>query len=435
MTYQKSPFLLRVIIVVVAVVLGLSLNMFQFRNPFRGVPTVSRQTNEAVRQFQSSQSPATEDSRPGPVQGNPSTGQDAALSGGADSSKERPASAQDKEGRSGRNPGQEMQAGANSNSAQVPVQSAEGSAPVTSSIMQSPARAPSAEPEISSPAVSENKTPGYSEKPEGLTGAEPKAAAQTTSGTSAAELSASEQSASGKSGTAAGPDALPARPTTVVPILQGNRTISEPPVTWAPDRARSVGIGREVPAGPVRQGGDKPSPAPAPAPASATARTGPSAERTPSQPALAREESKAGQPDTARKTGEPSGPDADSLAGAARAIEQKAGKVLEFKVQNLPGEFVLTIVTDTPVEKVESFHAKSPARLIVDIMGGWQAAGPSNRSVDSDLVEKIRVGVHPDKLRLVMDYKDKDLPAVSEPIIERQSRAVVIRLPKPKTGQ
>jgi hypothetical protein len=109
--------------------------------------------------------------------------------------------------------------------------------------------------------------------------------------------------------------------------------------------------------------------------------------------------------------------------------------VLEFKVQNLPGEFVLTIVTDTPVEKVESFHAKSPARLVVDIMGGWQAPGPSNRTVDSDLVEKIRVGVHPDKLRLVMDYKAKDLPQVSEPIIERQPRAVVIRLPKPKKEQ
>ena len=429
MTHQKSPFLLRVIIVVVALLLGLSLNMFQFRNPFRGVATVSRQTSEAVRQLQSSQSPAMEDSRPGPVQGNSPTGQDAALSGGTDSSKERPATVQDKEGMSDRNPGQEIQAGTNSNTAQVPGQSAEGSASVPSTL-QSPARAPSAEPEISSPAVSENKTPESSEKPEGLTGAEPKAAAQTTSGTSTPELSASEQSASGKSGIAVGPDALPAQPKTVVPILQGNRTISEPPVTWAPDRARSVGIGREVPAGPVvRQGGDKPSPAPAPA------QTGPSAERTPSKPATAREAREADQPNASRKTGESSGPDADPFVGAARAIEQKAGKVLEFKVQNLPGEFVLTIVTDTPVEKVESFHAKSPARLVVDIMGGWQAAGPSNRSVDSDLVEKIRVGVHPDKLRLVMDYKDKDLPQVSEPIIERQPKAVVIRLPKPEKEQ
>jgi hypothetical protein len=169
--------------------------------------------------------------------------------------------------------------------------------------------------------------------------------------------------------------------------------------------------------------------------AATKAQAGPPDARSSSLPIRTREEREAVQAGSAQKTGEGPGSELPSLAEEEKAAGAKTGKVLDFKVQDLPGEFVLTIVTDSPVERVTSFHAKSPARLVVDLVGGWQAEGPPTRAVGSDLVEKIRVGVHPDKLRLVIDYKDKNLAVVSEPIIERQPRAVVIKLPKVEAGQ
>ncbi|WP_043645291.1 AMIN domain-containing protein [Fundidesulfovibrio putealis] len=110
----------------------------------------------------------------------------------------------------------------------------------------------------------------------------------------------------------------------------------------------------------------------------------------------------------------------------------KGTRILEIKTQDKPGEFVLTIVTDGPVEKVTSFHAKGPARLAVDLQGSWQSALGASTPVEGELFERIRLGAHPDKLRLVIDYRDKELSAFSEQIVEKQPKGVVVRIPKAK---
>lgn len=110
----------------------------------------------------------------------------------------------------------------------------------------------------------------------------------------------------------------------------------------------------------------------------------------------------------------------------------KGTRILEIKTQDKPGEFVLTIVTDGPVDRVTSFHAKGPARLAVDFQGSWQSALGASIPVEGELFERVRLGAHPDKLRLVIDYRDKELSAFSEQIVEKQPKGVVVRIPKAK---
>lgn len=185
-------------------------------------------------------------------------------------------------------------------------------------------------------------------------------------------------------------------------------TESNPPVvTSDADKLRAAKIGRLVPAEiPTADTADKTGHAQAKPDAAAPGRQA---------PATGTEQS--GRADKAGT---------DGPAGA------KGGKVLEVKGQDRPGEFVLTIVTDGPVERVTTFHAKGPARLGVDIWGGWQPSGPASLPVDSELMARIRLGTHGDRLRLVIDYKDKDLAAFTEPVVEKEPQGLVIRVPKPK---
>jgi hypothetical protein len=113
-----------------------------------------------------------------------------------------------------------------------------------------------------------------------------------------------------------------------------------------------------------------------------------------------------------------------------KAAAAKGGRVVDVTVQDTPGEFVLTITTDGPVERVTSFYAKDPARLAVDIWGGWQSSVPGVIAVGGPLIERIRIGSHPDKLRLVVDYRDKESAGFSEPVVEKKDTGVVVRVPK-----
>ncbi|MBI4806287.1 MAG: AMIN domain-containing protein [Desulfovibrio sp.] len=118
-----------------------------------------------------------------------------------------------------------------------------------------------------------------------------------------------------------------------------------------------------------------------------------------------------------------------------KAVPAKGGKVVDVTAQDNPGEFVLTITTDGPVERVTSFYAKDPARLAVDIWGVWQPGVPGVIAVGGPIMERIRIGSHPDKLRLVVDYRDKESSGFSEPVVEKTDKGVVVRVPKSKKPQ
>lgn len=206
--------------------------------------------------------------------------------------------------------------------------------------------------------------------------------------------------------------------------------LEQPRVNTGRDKVQAARIGRSVPVGDAK-------PAPPDAPGAKQTRQGQGISEDAAAKAVAAMPERAGQ-DTADRDGAQSGV-AARQAGAAPAKPAETGngggpgpaggKVLDIKARENPGEFVLTIVTDGPVERVTAFHARSPARLGVDLWGDWQPSAPLARALEVPSMERLRQGVHPGKLRLVIDYKDKDLSAFGEPVLEKQPKAVIVRLP------
>ncbi|WP_243361340.1 AMIN domain-containing protein [Fundidesulfovibrio terrae] len=350
MADRKNPVYLRLMIIVVALFLGLSLNMFQFRNPFRNLgmePPKSSQPSEPTK-FVAGQEPQPQ----GPTE-----------------------------------------------SQTLPSASEEGAAPKTAQ-QAAPGDGATPKPEPARESGQASKSGGESP------------ADQTAS----PALSAPDDKAQA------------AAPQAVQPAVETARDngLTQPAVTSDEKKVRSAKLGRQVPAD--AKGGDAAETANAQAEAPAAAQPQPKE----TAKSAAKVEQASGQSVQAQFTA-PKQADQPAGGGEKSAVSA-GGKVLDIKVQDNPSEFVLTIVTDAPLERVTSFHAKAPARLAVDLWGPWQTSGGGAVTVQNGLMEKVRLGAHPDKLRVVIDYRDKDLATFSEPVIEKQPKGVVVRVPKPKTA-
>jgi hypothetical protein len=369
MADHKNPVYLRVLIVVVALFLGLSLNMFQFRNPFRSLgltPPTSARAPEPSKfmagQGQEPQGP-TESQTLAPM-------------------------------------GQDLKS-----QEAVPPQ-------------PSPRPAPEA--------------PAQASPPVAKAGEAPAAAPQDTAAKPAAAEASSDAPQAAPQAQQPAPESAPE------PVMETARDngLSQPAVTSDEGKVRSAKLGRQVPAeaaSPVQASPAQPA-AKAQEPAPAQAKPG---EPQSGDSASAKVPAKAEQVSGPSVKDHVTAPkqDGQPANGLEKPAATAGGKVLEIKVQENPGEFVITIVTDAPIERVTSFHAKGPARLAVDLWGPWQAGGAGGVAVPGGLLEKVRLGAHPDKLRVVIDYRDKDLAVFSEPVIEKQPKGVVVKVPKPKAAQ
>ncbi|WP_243312189.1 AMIN domain-containing protein [Fundidesulfovibrio agrisoli] len=211
----------------------------------------------------------------------------------------------------------------------------------------------------------------------------------------------------------------------------------------------------------VRQpGGERPVPAPATpaapaseaaAPAAAAAAPAPAAAPAmePAKPAKAQKPEKPAMAEKAEKAQKPEKPaapekketpakapaeakQAPAKADAADTGAQASGKILEVTAKTVSGALVLTVVTDAPVEKVLTARYKGPTRVVVDVVGHWQGGVKPSLASEADFVEKVRLGMHPDRLRIVFDYRDKQSEGGAEPKVEKQAKGVVITLPPAK---
>ncbi|WP_243367598.1 AMIN domain-containing protein [Fundidesulfovibrio soli] len=209
----------------------------------------------------------------------------------------------------------------------------------------------------------------------------------------------------------------------------------------------------------VRQAGGvnpapAPAPAPVPAPEAATSAPAPAVQPAaapePAKPAKAQKPEKPAMPEKAQKPEKaaaaekkdaPAKASAESKQASAPAPAkgeagdagaQATGKVLEVTAKAVSGALVLTVVTDAPVEKVLTARYNSPTRVVVDVVGHWQGGVKPSLASEADFVEKVRLGMHPDRLRIVFDYRDKQAAGGAEPKIEKQAKGVVITLPPSK---
>ena len=92
--------------------------------------------------------------------------------------------------------------------------------------------------------------------------------------------------------------------------------------------------------------------------------------------------------------------------------------------QSGPG-VVLRIEAGKPF-KYTSFAVDSPPRRIIDILGEWTPPDRTLIPIRDDQVRVVRLGHHPEKVRLVIDYAAAE-PA--PPQIVQQGQSLEVRFP------
>lgn len=68
------------------------------------------------------------------------------------------------------------------------------------------------------------------------------------------------------------------------------------------------------------------------------------------------------------------------------------------------GKAQVTVAADGPVKDFKAFTLASPPRFVVDLPGRFEYRGPAEAKVQGAALTAVRVGVYPDKVRLVLDF-------------------------------
>jgi OmpA-OmpF porin, OOP family len=86
----------------------------------------------------------------------------------------------------------------------------------------------------------------------------------------------------------------------------------------------------------------------------------------------------------------------------------KSGQTLEdVKIDTSGDTVTATLLTGAPVAKYHVFTLKDPYRVVIDLPGRWRRTGKNREFVDKGNVQRVRFGIHSDKLRVVLDLKGK----------------------------
>ncbi|MBW1768899.1 MAG: AMIN domain-containing protein [Deltaproteobacteria bacterium] len=91
-------------------------------------------------------------------------------------------------------------------------------------------------------------------------------------------------------------------------------------------------------------------------------------------------------------------------------------------------EFRVEVLADGPIPNARKFFMDRPPRLVIDLKGKWREPEYSVVEVNSSIVRRIRIGKHIDKLRIVIDLKDRRL--VTSAIIQRTPKGLTAIIKK-----
>ncbi|RIL05854.1 MAG: hypothetical protein DCC71_08940 [Proteobacteria bacterium] len=115
----------------------------------------------------------------------------------------------------------------------------------------------------------------------------------------------------------------------------------------------------------------------------------------------------AAQQASAAPAGEPATPAVsaapDSAPAPAAAPSQPARKLVAVEPQSAGDGTVVRLRADGTVAGVESSVLANPARLVLDLTGVRSSDAPATTPIDSKQVQRVRVGAHGDKVRVVFD--------------------------------
>jgi len=115
--------------------------------------------------------------------------------------------------------------------------------------------------------------------------------------------------------------------------------------------------------------------------------------------------------------------------GQASQQIRRSGQTLKaLRPQSLENGFRLTLLADGPIEKYKTMSLEEPPpKFVIDLAGKWDYSGPYSTNVRSEMVRRIRVGRHPDFIRIVMDLKGSK---VLIPVIEESATGLSMTIKK-----
>ncbi len=185
--------------------------------------------------------------------------------------------------------------------------------------------------------------------------------------------------------------------------------VADPPV--AEPAATDEAI--EVPEDPVEV------PAPASSPSAETAALTPDAEAETVEPPAPEETTAAAAPEEAAT------PPANPAPAPTERTRQERSRVTA--IRQLAGEdgFRMALESSGPIRDYTTFTMDSPPRLVINLAGAWEIRGRRTFPMEGNLVERIRIGEHPQYLSVVLDLK-RAAPAA--PRIDRTDKGFTLTL-------
>ena len=113
-----------------------------------------------------------------------------------------------------------------------------------------------------------------------------------------------------------------------------------------------------------------------------------------------------------------------SLLGE-KEYEQPASKVLEIQTMTSEEGFDIYIIGNGKIAKYDLLILDRPPRLVVDLFGITTTEVKGNLKVESDMVKRIRVGIHDGKVRVVFDLTHIPQKGVPYQLTSKSNRLVI----------
>ncbi|MBW2416368.1 MAG: type IV pilus secretin PilQ [Deltaproteobacteria bacterium] len=113
-------------------------------------------------------------------------------------------------------------------------------------------------------------------------------------------------------------------------------------------------------------------------------------------------------------------PDSDSMSEPAMSDEPGVSRILRVTAN---GDMI-EIEADGPIDNLDSFALEAPQRLVVDFWGAENGVSSNQFSIASSSVERVRIGEHPDKVRVVFDLA----LTLESHVVEPTATGVQVRL-------
>jgi len=105
--------------------------------------------------------------------------------------------------------------------------------------------------------------------------------------------------------------------------------------------------------------------------------------------------------DSAAHAGADDSADASDMAEAAEETTAKVSRIVDVKAS---GDSV-EVTSEGPIDNVDSFVLENPDRIVIDFWGAKNGVSRASQPIQQGSVERIRVGEHPDKVRVVLDLR------------------------------